>query len=172
MAQPGDPLFTVADLSNVWVVGALPEQIARSVQTGQNVQIDVPALGLTVEEAPISGKIIYVGDTVSPETRTVTIRTQVDNKDLALKPQMLATMKIQGAMEKTLAIPALAVVRENDKDHVYVKKAENHYRLTPVELGAVSGGLRPVVKGLSEGSQIVIEGAFHLNNERKRAELE
>jgi hypothetical protein len=65
----------------------------------------------------------------------VTIRTQVDNKDLALKPQMLATMKIQGAMEKTLAIPALAVVRENDKDYVYVKKAENHYRLTPVELG-------------------------------------
>ena len=172
VAQPGGPLFTVADLSNVWVVGALPEQIARSVQTGQNVQIDVPALGLTVEEAPISGKIIYVGDTVSPETRTVTIRTQVDNKDLALKPQMLATMKIQGAMETTLAIPALAVVRENDKDHVYVKKAENHYRLTPVELGAASGGLRPVLKGLSEGSQIVVEGAFHLNNERKRAELE
>ncbi|WP_304349529.1 efflux RND transporter periplasmic adaptor subunit [Comamonas testosteroni] len=172
VAQPGDPLFTVADLSNVWAVGALPEQIARSVQTGQNVQIDVPALGLSVEETPISGKIIYVGDTVSPETRTVTIRTQVDNKDLALKPQMLATMKIQGAMEKTLAIPALAVVRENDKDYVYVKKAENHYRLTPVELGATSGGLRPVVKGVSEGTQIVVEGAFHLNNERKRAELE
>ena len=172
VAQPGDPLFTVADLSSVWVVGALPEQIARSVKTGQNVQIDVPALGLTVEEATIAGKIIYVGDTVSPETRTVTIRTQVDNKDLALKPQMLATMKIQGAMEKTLAIPALAVVRENDKDHVYVKKAENHYRLTPVELGAASGDLRPVIKGLSEGTQIVIEGAFHLNNERKRAELE
>ncbi|MEG0045472.1 MAG: efflux RND transporter periplasmic adaptor subunit [Comamonas sp.] len=172
VAQPGDPLFTVADLSSVWVVGALPEQIARSVKTGQNVQIDVPALGLTVEEATIAGKIIYVGDTVSPETRTVTIRTQVDNQDLALKPQMLATMKIQGAMEKTLAIPALAVVRENDKDHVYVKKAENHYRLTPVELGAASGELRPVIKGLSEGTQIVVEGAFHLNNERKRAELE
>lgn len=172
VAQPGDPLFTVADLSNVWVVGALPEQIARSVKTGQNVQIDVPALGLTPDEGLIPGKIIYVGDTVSPETRTVTIRTQVDNSDLSLKPQMLATMKIQGAMEKTLAIPAAAVVRENDKDHVYVKKAENHYRLTPVDLGAVSGGLRPVIKGLNEGTQIVVEGAFHLNNERKRAELE
>mgnify|MGYP003602117011 FL=1 len=53
-----------------------------------------------------------------------------------------------------------------------MKKAENHYRLTPVELGAASGDLRPVIKGLSEGTQIVIEGAFHLNNERKRAELE
>ena len=172
VAQPGDPLFTVADLSNVWVVGALPEQMARSVKVGQDVQVDVPALGLTVEEAPITGKIIYVGDTVSTETRTVAIRTQVDNKDLALKPQMLASMKIQGALEKVLAIPAVAVVRENDKDHVYVKKAENHYRLTPVELGANSGGQRPVIKGLSEGAQIVVEGAFHLNNERKRAELE
>ncbi|CAM4223389.1 efflux RND transporter periplasmic adaptor subunit [Comamonas aquatilis] len=172
VAQPGDPLFTVADLSNVWVVGALPEQMARSVQVGQSVQVDVPALGLTPDEGPLSGKIIYVGDTVSSETRTVTIRTQVDNKDHALKPQMLATMRIQGAMEKTLAIPAAAVVRENDKDHVYVKKAENHYRLTPVDLGGASGGLRPVLKGLSEGVQIVVEGSFHLNNERKRAELE
>lgn len=172
VAQPGDPLFTVADLSNVWVVGALPEQMARSVQVGQDVQVDVPALGLTVEDPPITGKIIYVGDTVSTQTRTVAIRTQVDNKDLALKPQMLASMRIQGAVEKVLAIPAVAVVRENDKDHVYVKKAENHYRLTPVDLGASSGGQRPVLKGLSEGAEIVVEGAFHLNNERKRAELE
>lgn len=172
VAQPGDPLFTVADLSNVWVVGALPEQMARSVQTGQSVQVDVPALGLTAEEGPISGKIIYVGDTVSADTRTVTIRTQVDNRDLALKPQMLATMKIQGASQKTPAVPVAAVVRENDKDHVYVKKSENHYRLTPVELGVASSGLRPVLKGLEEGVQIVVEGAFHLNNERKRAELE
>lgn len=172
VAQPGDPLFTVADLSNVWVVGALPEQMARSVQVGQDVQVDVPALGLTVEDPPITGKIIYVGDTVSTQTRTVAIRTQVDNKDLALKPQMLASMRIQGAVEKVLAIPVVAVVRENDKDHVYVKKAENHYRLTPVDLGATSGGQRPVLKGLSEGAEIVVEGAFHLNNERKRAELE
>ena len=53
-----------------------------------------------------------------------------------------------------------------------MKKAENHYRLTTVDLGATSGGQRPVLKGLSEGAEIVVEGAFHLNNERKRAELE
>ena len=172
VAQPGDPLFTVADLSNVWVVGALPEQMARSVEAGQSVQIDVPALGLGAEDERISGKIIYVGDTVSPETRTVMIRTQVDNKDHALKPQMLATMRIQGALQKTLAVPAQAVVRENDKDHVYVKKADNHYRLTPVDLGPASNGLRPIYKGVNQGAEIVVEGAFHLNNERKRAELE
>ena len=168
VAQPGDPLFTVADLGNVWVVGALPEQTARSVQAGQTVDIQVPALN----DRRLSGKIVFVGDTVSPETRSVTIRTQVDNKQRDLKPQMLAIMRVRGASEQTLAVPSQAVVRENDRDHLFVHRGNNQYRLTPVELGAASGALRPVIKGVSQGAEIVIEGAFHMNNERKRAELE
>ncbi len=168
VTQPGDPLFTVADLGNVWVVGALPEQTARSVQAGQTVDIEVPALG----NRQLSGKIVFVGDTVSPETRSVTIRTQVDNGQRDLKPQMLATMRIRGHAQQTLALPVQAMVRENDKDHVFVKLADNRYRLTPVELGTASGAWRPVLKGLQPGTEIVTEGAFHMNNERKRAELE
>lgn len=168
VVQPGDPLFTVADLGNVWVVGALPEQTARLVETGQSVDIEVPALG----NRQISGKIVYVGDTVSAETRSVTIRTQVDNSQRDLKPQMLATMRIRGNAQKSLALPSLAVVRENDKDHVYVKLNDQHFRLTPIELGMASGAWRPVLKGLPQGTEIVTDGAFHLNNERKRAELE
>lgn len=168
VAQPGDPLFTVADLDTVWVVGALPEQTARSVQAGQTVNIEVPALG----NRALSGKIVYVGDTVSPETRSVTIRTQVDNPKRDLKPQMLATMRVRGATQPTLAVPTKAVVRENDRDHVYVRIADLSYRLTPVDLGPAQDGLRPVIKGLAQGSEVVTEGAFHLNNERKRSELE
>ncbi len=168
VAQPGDHLFTVADLDTVWVVGALPEQTARSVQTGQTVMIEVPALG----NRSLSGKIVYVGDTVSPETRSVTIRTQVDNPKRDLKPQMLATMRVRGGTQETLAVPAQAVVRENDRDHVFVRTAEHRFLLTPVELGPAQDHVRPVIKGLSAGAEVVTEGAFHLNNERKRAELE
>ena len=168
VAQPGDPLFTVADLGNVWVVGALPEQTARSVLAGQTVNITVPALG----NRSLSGKIVYVGDTVSPETRSVTIRTQVDNAQRDLKPQMLATMRVRGATQQTLALPAQAVVRENDRDHVFVRTADLRFKLTPVELGPAQDELRPVLKGLAAGAEVVTEGAFHLNNERKRAELE
>ena len=168
VAQPGDPMFTVADLSRVWVVGDLPEQTARAVQTGQRVDIEVPALG----GRQLSGKIVYVGDTVSPETRTVPFRTQVDNPKRDLKPQMLATMRIRGEPVHTLVVPAGAVVRENDKDHVFVKTGENLFRLMPVELGAAVGTSRPLVSGLQEGAEIVVGGAFHMNNERKRAELE
>ena len=168
VAQPGDPLFTVADLGNVWVVGALPEQTARTVQVGQRVDIEVPALG----GRELSGKIVYVGDTVSPETRTVPIRTQVDNRARDLKPQMLATMRIRGEGSAQLVVPQEAVVRENDRDHVYLRQAEGVYRYTAVDLGPAQNGLRPVLKGLAQGDPVVVQGAFHLHNERKRAELQ
>ena len=168
VAQPGDPLFTVADLGNVWVVGALPEQTARPVQVGQRVDIEVPALG----GRELSGKIVYVGDTVSPETRTVPIRTQVDNRARDLKPQMLATMRIRGEGSPQLVVPQEAVVRENDRDHVYLRQGEGVYRYTAVDLGPAHNGLRPVLKGLAEGDPVVVQGAFHLHNERKRAELQ
>lgn len=168
VAQPGDPLFTVADLSRVWVVGALPEQAAASVQLDQQVDIDVPALGAR----HFNGKVVFVSDTIHPETRTLTVRTQVDNPKGTLKPQMLATLRITGQPVQQLAVPQAAVVRENDRDHVFVQTAPGQYKLMPVTLGHSSRGLRAVQQGLNEGVQVVVEGAFHLNNERKRAELE
>ncbi len=168
VTQPGGPMFTVADLRSVWVIGALPEQAARSVQTGQKIEISVPALG----EKTIMGKVVYVSDTISPDTRSVTIRTQVDNPKRDLKPQMLATLRIASATINTLAVPASAVVRESDKDHVYVQIAPLRFRLTQVDVGPASNGFRPVHKGLTVGTPVVTEGAFHLNNERKRTELE
>lgn len=169
VTQPGDQLFTVADLSQVWVVGSLPEQTARTVQVGQSVGILVPAL----TQKSWSGRIVFVGDTINPETRTVAIRTEVENTGRALKPQMLATLRLVSQSVRQPAIPSAAVIRENDRDHVYVQTAERTYRFTPVEVGpADSQGQRPVLKGLDAGTPVVVEGAFHLHNERKRAELQ
>ena len=168
VVQPGDHLFTVADLGNVWVSGALPEQTARSVRMGQQVDIEVPALG----NRQLSGRIIYVGDAVSPETRTVPFRTQVDNLSRDLKPQMLATMRIRGEATSELVVPQDAVIRESDRDHVYLKVGEGTFRFTPVELAPAHDDLRPVRKGVKLGDPVVVQGAFHLHNERKRAELQ
>jgi cobalt-zinc-cadmium efflux system membrane fusion protein len=168
VAQPGDPLFTVADLSNVWVVGALPEQDANSVSLNQRVEVEVAALG----ERLLKGKIVYISDTVQPDTRTVPIRTEVDNPKFELKPQMLATLRLNGLFVEQLAIPAAAVVRENDKDYVFVKVAENRFRLTEVQLDPAAGELRPVRSGINVGTPFGVDGSFHLNSQRKRAELE
>lgn len=168
VAQPGDPLFTVADLSNVWVVGALPERDANSVELNQRVEVEVSAMG----EETLAGRIVFISDTVQPDTRTVPIRTEVQNPKYELKPQMLASLKLNGMHSKQLAVPAAAVVRENDKDYVFVHAGENRYRLTEVTLDPAAGDLRPVRKGIDEGTPIVVDGSFHLNSQRKRAELE
>jgi cobalt-zinc-cadmium efflux system membrane fusion protein len=168
VAQPGDPLFTVADLSNVWVVGSLPEQDASAVKEGQKVEITVPALG----SRQFTGRVVFVSDTISPETHTLIVRTRVDNADRALKPQMLATLRILGQPRELLVVPEDAVVRESDRDHIFVQTSNGQYRLTPVDLGPAQHGLRPLLKGPEAGTPIVVGGAFHLNNERKRAELE
>lgn len=169
VTQPGDQLFTVADLSQVWVVGSLPEQTARTVQVGQSVEIQVPAHS----QKSWSGRIVFVGDTINPETRTVTIRTEVDNASRALKPQMLATLRLVGQSVRQPTIPTASVVREGDRDHVYVQTGERTFRFTAVELGpADAHGQRPILKGVTEGTPVVVEGAFHLHNERKRAELQ
>lgn len=168
VAQPGDPLFTVADLSALWAVGALPEQSASFARVGQSVEIEVPALS----NRRFRARIVFVGDIVQPETRTVAIRTEVDNATRELKPQMLAKLLLIGPKEQALAVPDTAVVRESDRDHVFVRTGEDTFRLQPLELGPSVQGRRAVLRGLQEGTPIVREGAFHLNNERKRAELE
>jgi cobalt-zinc-cadmium efflux system membrane fusion protein len=168
VAQTGDPLFTVADLSRVWVIGGLPEQVARAVQVGQSVEVEVPALGQQL----LRGRIVFVGDTVNPDTRTVSIRTEVENNNRQLKPQMLATMRIVAASERLLAVPQSAVVRDQDRDYLFVEEGALQFRLVPARLGTAVNGMRPVLEGPREGTRVVVDGAFHLNNERKRAELE
>ena len=168
VVQPADQLFQVADLSSVWVVGDVPEQIARNVQVGQHVEIHVPALG----DINFDGLIIFVADTVNPLTRTVMVRTMVENSQRRLKPDMLATMHITDNPHRSLAVPETAVVREANRDYVFLSQGNNRFLRVPVELGPEVADVYPVLKGLTVDQKIVVDGAFHLDNERKLAELE
>ncbi len=168
VVKPADQLFLVADLATVWVIGGVPEQDASKVSEGQQVEIQIPALNNT----KITGQIIFVADTVSPEQRIVTVRTQVSNAKRKLKPAMLAIMHITDAPKIHLVVPTGAVVRENNQDHVFVAQDNNRFILTPVELGDTINGVRPILKGLDKDQSIIIDGAFHINNQRKRAGLD
>ena len=167
VVQPADGVFLVADLSNVWVVADVPEQVAGAVRVGEAVEVDVAAL----PGRKVSGVLAYVAPTVNPETRTVRARMDLPNPDRAFKPNMLASMLVKGGPQRRLTIPAGAVVRSENRDAVFVRTAANAYRLTPVQLGGETEGLRVVVSGLREEDAIVLEGAFHLDNERRRREL-
>lgn len=168
VVQPAEELFVVADLSHVWAVAQVPEQQVELIQEGEEVSIEIPALN----NEQVQGKLIYVSDVVNPQTRTVTVRTDLDNHKSTMKPDMLVSMLVLSKPVQRLAVPVQAVVRENDKDHVFIQLAPNKYRLREVILGSEYQGMVAVQTGVEPGETVVAEGAFHLNNERKRKELE
>ena len=168
VVQPADVLFTVADLSRVWAVAQVPEQQVAQVKVGQSVHIEVPAL----ENEKLIGKLIYVGQTVNPESRTVLVRTELDNTSGRLKPSMLASMLIESTPTKRVVVPITAIVREQDADYVFIEEKPGSFRLKPVRLSSEHNGQRVVLDGLSQGMRIVSDGAFHLNNHRNLKDME
>ncbi|CAH1387704.1 efflux RND transporter periplasmic adaptor subunit [Candidatus Nitrotoga sp. M5] len=167
VVQPAEPLYTVADLSHVWLVAEVTEQQAAHVKKGEVVQAEIPAL----DGKRIEGRLIFVADTVNPDTRTVQVRMDAENHERMLKPEMLASMLILVKSQRRLVVPAAAVVREDNKDHIFVQLDDKRFQLRHVLLGQENHRNFPVLEGLKIGERIVTEGAFHLNNERKREKL-
>ena len=116
--------------------------------------------------------IIFVSDTINRLTRTVMTRVMVENSERKLKPDMLANMHITDPQHKVLVVPESAIVRELNQDYVFIALGDNRFQRVPVELGPEVADLRPVIKGLTIDQRIVTAGAFHLDSERKLAELE
>lgn len=168
IVNPQDTLFQVADLSKLWAVALIPEQQSSFIQKDEVVTIEIPAL----DNKKIETKIIFEDSIVDPQTRTVMVRAELDNPNLLLKPDMLTSMHIRSKKISRIAIPISSLVRENDRTHVFVQNTPQTFRLREVELGTKDGNLITVLGGIAQGETIVSDGAFHLNSERKKKELE
>ncbi len=158
-----EPVFEIADLSRVWLVADVPEQHAGALRVGQAITADIPALpGHQVE-----GQLTFVSAIVDRETRTIATRLELANPEGLYKPAMLATLTLRNVVGEHLVVPATAIVRDENASHVFVRQGDNRFRLRPVLLGADSDGLFAIVDGVSDDEEIVLDGAFHLNNERR-----
>ncbi len=164
VVQPADALFTVADLSTLWAISEVPESNSYLIHKGQKASLIIPAL----RNQQIEGIVAHVDSIVNPQTRTVVVRMELANKEGQIKPGMLATMLIESQPMDKLVVPVGAVVREDNHDHVFVRLDDDLYRMVEVKLGPEGKGYRPVISGLKEGQEIAVEGAYHLNTERKR----
>lgn len=166
--QPADTAFVVADLSRVWLVADVPEQVSGNIAVGKAVQAEIPAL----PDLSVRGVVSFVSATVNPETRTVRARMNLPNPNSRYKPAMLAVMLLQDRPVKEKVIPLGAVVREGNVDHVFVQTSRDSFVLRAVSLGAEFGDRRVLSGGIREGEKLVLDAAFHVNNERKRLALQ
>jgi membrane fusion protein, heavy metal efflux system len=167
IVQAVEPVFVVADLSGVWLVADVPEQSAGALEMDKTVEAEIPAL----PGEKIAGKLSFVSAVVNPDTRTVRVRMDLPNPNRRYKPAMLATMTLVDGAERRLVVPATAVVRDGNTDCVFIQSKPGTFVLQRVDVGDEFEEGRVLLDGLRETDTIVLEGAFNLNNDRKRQGL-
>ncbi|MEW6544633.1 MAG: HAD-IC family P-type ATPase [Nitrospirota bacterium] len=164
-----DELFTLADLSDVWVIANVPEKDVRFIKSSHVVDVRLAAYPNEV----FHGKITYVGDVLDPATRTMKLRVTVPNPDGRLKPEMFATVRVYGEPERqALAVPLSAVLRDAGAPMVFVLAGPGQFEARAVKLGEESAELVKVLDGLREGEQVVTAGAFALKSEAEKYKIE
>ena len=168
LATPSEPMFTVADLSRVWIQAALPEAALAKVRVGANAKITVPAYpGQT-----FSGKVGHIGAMLDKQTRTVAARIEVPNADGRLKPEMFATATIEAVGEKreAIALPDAAIVLLEGKPTIFVFE-QGAYTAREVEPGERIAGRTVLKSGVKPGDQVVTEGAYALKARKLKSQL-
>ena len=168
--DPATKLFTIVDLSTVWVVADLYEKDFSRVRVGSEAAITTPAR----PDLTLRGRVSYIDPQVSPETRTAKVRVEVSNAGSDLRLGMYADVAVGGAPgAATLTIPRSAVQNVGDRAVVYLAnpKEPGTFIEREVRLGQSSAKHVEVVTGVESGDVVVTEGSFFVRAERERLGL-
>ncbi|MGM9488083.1 efflux RND transporter periplasmic adaptor subunit [Ideonella sp. YS5] len=172
LGSPGEPMFTVADLSRVWIQADLPEAALAKVRIGAAAKVTVPAYpGET-----FAGRVDHIGAALDKESRTVAARIVVPNADGRLKPEMFATASIEsagpagGERREVLSLPDAAIVLMQGQPTVFVYE-QGAYEMRAIEPGERSGGRTVVKAGLKAGEQVVTAGTYALKARKLKSQL-
>ncbi len=167
MIDQSKEIMTILDPGVLWVDAEIFEKDIPKVKTGQQVEIAVEAL----PDRVFHGKISYIADVIKDETRTITVRSEVVNEGLLLKPGMFASIKIYlHDGEKTLAVPEAAVCDYLGQKFVFIAQ-EGKFEPRPISLGVRLNGHYQVLKGLTAGEKVVTTGSFELKSKLFEEEL-
>ena len=159
LARPDQPMFTVADLSRLWIEANLAEQDLVRVRPGAPAAITVSAY----PNERFQGRVTYVASVLDKESRTVPTRIEVDNRDGRLKLEMFATATIEvpGAKREAFAVPDEAIVLLQGQPTVFIEE-EQGFGPRPVEPGERLAGRTVLKSGLVGGEKVVTAGAYAL----------
>ncbi|MGH7256482.1 MAG: efflux RND transporter periplasmic adaptor subunit [Nitrospirales bacterium] len=159
-------LFSLADLSTVWVMANIPEKDIQYVQEAVSFNQSVDVSLSSYPQEVFRGTVTYVGDVLDPATRTLRIRVEVPNPDTRLKPEMFATVRVYSRPEDhVLTIPAQAIQRDEGQSVVFVQVNGNRFERRPVTLDSQNGEVIKVLDGLHEGELVVVQEAFVVKTE-------
>lgn len=163
------PLAKIVDLDEVYVDSQVFEKDLRSVAVGDTIKLRVAAF----PDRAFAGRVQYIGNEVSPDTRTVTVRTVIRNPGWLLRPGMFATVVIEGKSGRSaIAIPADSILQEGENQVVYVQVGERQFVKRTVRVGPAVNGQAPVYGGLQPGDRVVVTGNVLLQNAQEKLQSE
>jgi membrane fusion protein, heavy metal efflux system len=159
-------LFTVADLSTVWVMASINEKDFSTIHVGTTAAVTTPAYSGRVWK----GRVVYIQPQVDLNTRTAQARIEVANPDGSLRLDMYMDVAFISAGGKGLTVPETAVQAIGEKQYVFlpVKDSEGSFTVRQVRLGPASNGFYPVLAGLKVNDEVVKDGSFILKAEAIR----
>jgi cobalt-zinc-cadmium efflux system membrane fusion protein len=168
VVDTGSVLFSVADLSSVYIEAQVYEKDLGKIKLGQTASITLDAY----PDRPLQGRVAAIRDILNPQTRTAAVRFEVANPGGRLRLEMFANLVIPTTdSHSALALPADAVQTINRRQVVFVRKADLHFEAREVQtLG--DGTLAEITAGLREGEPVVVKGAFQLKSAFLAKQLE
>jgi membrane fusion protein, copper/silver efflux system len=166
--KPGASLFTISNLSHVWVEAHIFEYEQNLISVGQDVEM---TLSYNPEKI-YKGKIFYISPYLQKKTRDVIIRIDFENKNNELKPDMFSRIKIKtDTIDDGLSISSEAVIHSGEKKIVFVAKGDGNYTPREIQTGIyLDDGRIQVLTGLSQDDHVVVSGQFLLDSESKLKE--
>jgi len=164
--MPDKEIYTIADLSNVWINVDVYESDLPLVKVGQQANLILPYS----PDQSFKGRITYIYPYLDEKTRTTKVRLELANPGYKLKPEMYVNAEIKIPGGTFLSIPEEAVLDSGARKIVFVDKGEGHFEAKEVKLGPKMEGFYHVSSGLKEGEKIVASSAFLLDSESRLSE--
>jgi len=161
--DPGSALFTITDLSEVWIEGSFYESEARFLSEGLEAEVTLP-YDPTVA---LNGTIDFIYPFLDPQTRTVRARFVLDNSFGLLKPGMYANVSLYSELEEGVVIPDNAILDTGERAIVFVDQGEGLFAPREVEVGARAGGEALIASGVEAGENVVVRANFLLDSESR-----
>lgn len=157
----GESLYTVADVSTVWVEADVYDVDAPGVRIGARATV-------TLDSQPgtrLTGRAVYVYPYADEKTRTVKVRLQFANREGRLRPGMLATVDLSVPLGTTLSVPSDALLDSGTRQIVFLAQGDGYFEPRDVKAGARVDGRVQILEGLREGDQVVSGAAFFVDSE-------
>ncbi|OQW33181.1 MAG: efflux transporter periplasmic adaptor subunit [Nitrospira sp. SG-bin1] len=161
--EPGQELYTIVDLSRVWILADIYEYELSFVKAGQKAAVTLSYDPSTV----LTGQVSFIYPTLDPKTRTAKVRFELDNADEKLKPDMYANVELRVNLGTRLSIPQEAIIESGQKQVVFLHLGGGKLEPRLIKTGVKAGEWSEVLTGLNEGEHIVTSANFLIDSESR-----